>query len=38
MVFANVESPFFLGGGFDAVAAVYRIAYLALVGGQDAVM
>jgi SAM-dependent methyltransferase len=24
MVFANEESPFFLGGGFDAVAAVYQ--------------
>src|SRR6516165_3223126 len=24
MVFANEESPFFLGGGFDAVAAIYQ--------------
>src|SRR6201993_4359380 len=24
MVFANEESPFFLGGGFDAVAALYQ--------------
>lgn len=24
MVFANEESPFFMGGGFDAVAALYQ--------------
>ncbi len=34
MVFANEESPFFMGGGFDAVAALYQTQPLSRRGIQ----